>query len=118
MERIFLVSPAMPMSRFYEPSDTELRFSNLLSDNLAQHITSWLCGDSSARWRNFAGADAQLLVSLKGKANSIIAEKYLTARAISVGASVNNVFGNPILQRLRRLESIPERVQRLLAKFG
>jgi hypothetical protein len=118
MRQIGALSPPPPMSRFYAAGEDVFDFSDQLSTNLAMHIKSWLRGDSGATWKNHAGADSQELASLRGKANSIISEKYVSALVVSMGGQIDDVFERPLVRRLRRLETLWSRLRHVLPSLA
>lgn len=107
------LTPPLAMERFYAKDDRgEIVFSELVSENLSRHITSWLTGATQTSWKGVDATGARGLGKLQGKANSILCEKYLSAAAVSKGVGLVDVFGKAHLKRLRRIESLAEKIQR------
>lgn len=110
------LTPATPMTDFYQQQTDKLEFSDLVSPNLARHIEQWLTGSGATRWKGAAAGEAQTLAQLQGKANSVLCEKYLTARALSSGGKLSDVFASAALRQLRRLEALPSKLALLLGR--
>jgi hypothetical protein len=106
LNRLGQLSPLASMERCYARSDGRLDFSPLLSANLATHINDWLLGMGRRRWEGVPAGESRSLDQLRGKADSIIAEKLLAARAAAVGARVVDCFESRALRTLRRMEFV------------
>ncbi len=98
--------PTLPFDRFYSNDENKLTYSELLSSNLANHLDRWFSDRSSASWKNKANLDTSSTENFKGKANSIICEKYISAKVKSVGGVIIDVFNNKWIRLLRRFETL------------
>jgi hypothetical protein len=110
LKKIGSMSPQLPMKRFYAGNSEQIQFSALLSQNLADHILAWLAGGSSASWKNHANANVSSIEYVKGKINSIICEKALSAKVASAGDELIDVFESRWLQEFRRVETLFNRI--------
>lgn len=105
------LTPQTPIESFYARNERgELVFSERVSENLSKHIVSWLTGSTSTSWKGVGATGASGLEKLQGKANSILCEKYLSASAVSRGVRLVNVFPGESWKRLRRVESLIEKI--------
>ena len=111
MLRLGCLTPPRPLRDFYcEPEPGRLKFaSDVVSPNLARHIEDWLLGSGNTRWPGNAAIGARTLAQLRGKADSVLCEKHLSARLLANGGSLVDVFGSPVLRHLRRIEAIAKR---------
>ncbi len=105
------LTPQAPIESFYARNERgELVFSERVSENLSRHIASWLTGSTPTSWKGVGATGASGLEKLQGKANSILCEKYLSAAAVSRGVQLVNVFPGTSWKRLRRVESLMEKI--------
>ncbi len=101
----------MPLDNFYLREGDCVLFNERISPNLARHIETWLLGTGPARWpgsRSHEGT--RTLAELRGKADSILCEKYLSMQALARGAMLSNVMESSVLRSLRRLEVLSEKL--------
>jgi hypothetical protein len=108
--------PKSAIEDFYIPDPTKLVFSGLLSKNLAERLSSWLFGQGGAQWKNHAHANLSEKKSAQGKANSIICEKYMSAKVKALGGEIIDVFASPAVRELRRLETLYTRTLKFFTK--
>ena len=106
LQRTPRLTPTAPMAAFYRDCADELAFSERVSPNLARHIERWLTGSGRTRWRGAGTTESHSLTNLRGKANSILCEKHLTAQALNQGAALLDVFASTHLRRLRRVDAL------------
>lgn len=118
LDRISALTPDCSLNNFYLQEDGRLRFSDLVSCNLARHIEHWLSPDNKTHWRGLADDHDWDLRELQGKANAILCEKYLAAHVCECGGTLLNVFNSPRVRFLRKLEAIGPRLDALLHVRG
>jgi hypothetical protein len=106
LHRLGRLSPPTSTDRCYARSEGRLGFSSTLSSNLATHIEAWLLGSGRRRWEGAPAPAHRSLHQLRGKADSILAEKLLAARCVAAGARVVDGFESPALRALRRIEFV------------
>lgn len=114
IEKIGVMHPSLPFDRFYSRKFERLTYSNLLSDNLIQHLIRWFKADSAASWQNKAKIDTSLEENFLGKSNSIICEKHLSAKIKSINGTVINAFDNKWLRIMRRSETLYRNIVNVL----
>lgn len=107
------LTPSTPMADFYRDDAGKIGFSDRISPNLAEHVEQWLTGSGRTRWQGTATGEPRTLGKLQGKANSVLCEKYLTARALDHGAVLSDVFASTGLRQLRRIEALPTKLNAL-----
>lgn len=119
LEYIPSLTPPTAMEIYYSKNNLgEVIFSDLVSENLAKHIVSWLTGSGKTIWRGVGTKGGNGLGSLQGKANSILCEKYLSAVAVSKGVLLVDVFPKKYWKRLRLIESFSEKCRKWLGREG
>lgn len=116
VKKIGSICPDPPIERFHALDSDQLQFSGILSPNLASHLIRWLSGGTSASWKNHAKADISGLERLRGKANAIICEKYLSAKVIFIGGLLIDVFESRWIRQFRRFENIYARIEKKLLR--
>lgn len=90
----------------YLNEDNKIHWSNAVSNNLREHITSWIFPNSDTDgWYN---KDATLTFKV-AKIKAILNEKHLSAKCCSLGGNVIDVY---VLKRIRRKvkEYLPDRI--------
>lgn len=112
--KIKSLTPSIPIESFYTAGDNGIQFSELIGENLQKQITKWLTGSNATAWRGIKKTGQSGLMRLQGKANSIICEKYLSAFATTNEISLIDVFDKKYIIQLRKIESLIEKIGRLL----
>ena len=111
LERMENLTPDVPLDNFYLREDNCVLFNDRISPNLARHIETWLLGTGPARWPGSGNSEGtRTLEQLRGKADSILCEKYLSMQALARGATLSNVMESSVLRSLRRFEALSEKL--------
>lgn len=106
--------PATPIEDFYLSGKNDIKFSNLMSENLQKHIEKWLSGSGVTTWRGVEKTEESGIDNLPGKVNSIICEKHLSAFAKANDINLIDVFDKKPFLLLRKIESLMNKINKLL----
>lgn len=78
-----------------------------LSENLIKDTNNWVFGLSpAAKWYGSAELTNESFPAFVGKTKSILCEKFLTAKSLSVGGQIISTFSSRWLNQVRRLERL------------
>lgn len=102
-----LGAPAGDLQSCYVGRGASLRLSTAVSRELAGHIEDWLLGRGRRHWYGSvrqAGATQPTLAALRGKCDTILLEKLLSARCAAAGGQLIDAMASPTQRLLRRLE--------------
>lgn len=116
LRRLERVTPDTDLDSFFTGQSEEDFISGPISKNLAQHIQRWLFSpEQKNSWYKAGHLDQSNRSSYIGKAKSILCEKFLSAKVLSVGGHICSIFSNPIVRKARKLKKfLPEFMKKII----
>lgn len=108
LKRVGSLVPPLNLDQFFTGQLTPDKFlTGPLSENLKQHLVSYLFGlRGSAKWYAASLPTKENSRNFIGKTQSILCEMHMSATVVGIGAEMTSVFNSKLLFQARRLERL------------